>query len=202
MDTREKLVAAATELYARQGAGATSIRSVVAAADANLNSVHYYFRGKRGLTREVVRSVMDPINAERLELAAVLGRTPNLEAVVHAAFWPLVRRALVPGDPQARRGILAVASLRHDPHPDARAALEANQADFAPAFVEAWRGALGGGDGEVALGIQMANATAWGLVTAPAVQEALGVEDEAGARRVFDRLVRFVEAGLTGLVAD
>lgn len=197
--TRDRLVAAATALYAHQGAGATSIRSVVSAADANLNAVHYYFQGKRGLTIAVVRSVMDPINAERLQLLSELGRRPTIRSVVHAAFWPLVRRALDPDDEETRAGILAVASLRHDPHPDALAALAENQARFAPAFESAWAAAAGADGDELRLGVRMANATAWGLVTAPALRASLAITEPNGVRHVFEQLSDFVEAGLRGL---
>jgi hypothetical protein len=98
---------------------------------------------------------------------------------------------------------LAVASLRHDPHPDSLAALADNQARFAPAFEDVWAAAMGAADrDELRLGVRMANATAWGMATAPALRASLAITDLDAVQRVFGLLVNFVEAGLQGLLTN
>lgn len=48
-DTRAALLAAAAELFADQGFGATRVREIVARAKANLAAVNYHFGSKEGL---------------------------------------------------------------------------------------------------------------------------------------------------------
>jgi AcrR family transcriptional regulator len=51
---RERLLAAATRLFAEKGYSATSTREICQAAQANVAAIHYHFGGKEGLYREVV----------------------------------------------------------------------------------------------------------------------------------------------------
>lgn len=48
-DTRAALLAAAAELFAEQGFGATRVREIVARANANVAAVNYHFGSKEGL---------------------------------------------------------------------------------------------------------------------------------------------------------
>jgi AcrR family transcriptional regulator len=54
--TPDRLVAAATELFARQGFHGTSIRDIAERANANVASGHYHYGSKEGLYREVLRA--------------------------------------------------------------------------------------------------------------------------------------------------
>lgn len=51
---RERLLDAATRLFAAGGYEAATVRDIVATAGTNLNTVNYYFGGKRGLYQAVV----------------------------------------------------------------------------------------------------------------------------------------------------
>jgi len=53
--TSERLLDAATELFARRGFHATSIRDIAARAGANVASGHYHYGSKRGLYLQVLR---------------------------------------------------------------------------------------------------------------------------------------------------
>jgi TetR/AcrR family transcriptional regulator, regulator of cefoperazone and chloramphenicol sensitivity len=58
---RERLLDAASQLFAISGYEVTTVRDIVNAAGTNLNAVNYYFGGKRGLyqavmTREIERA--------------------------------------------------------------------------------------------------------------------------------------------------
>ena len=69
--TQEKLFAAAIPLFAQKGYAAVSIREIAKAADVNVSSISYYFRGKEGLyhaiVEEHVKAIADSIlSAEKL----------------------------------------------------------------------------------------------------------------------------------------
>lgn len=51
---REKLLEAATELFARKGFSATSIREIARTAESNSALISYHFGGKEGLYKEVL----------------------------------------------------------------------------------------------------------------------------------------------------
>jgi AcrR family transcriptional regulator len=51
---RERLLDAATQLFAAHGYEAISVRSIVERAGTNLNGINYYFGGKRGLYQAVM----------------------------------------------------------------------------------------------------------------------------------------------------
>ena len=65
-ETREALLDAAEALFMEKGFAATSLRSVAAAADANLAATHYHFGSKQGLLEAVVHRRVTPINQARL----------------------------------------------------------------------------------------------------------------------------------------
>lgn len=72
--TAERLLAAATSLFAARGYDGTSVRAIAKAADANLNAVSYHFGGKPGLYAAVIERVGD----QRLEAAErILGDGPR-----------------------------------------------------------------------------------------------------------------------------
>lgn len=55
--TAQTILAAATELFARDGYSATSVRAIAVAANANLALVSYYFGSKEGLYLAVLREL-------------------------------------------------------------------------------------------------------------------------------------------------
>ncbi|MBU0639647.1 MAG: CerR family C-terminal domain-containing protein [Planctomycetes bacterium] len=48
-DTRQRVLAAAAEVFAEKGFEKATVREIVERAQANLNAINYYFRDKRGL---------------------------------------------------------------------------------------------------------------------------------------------------------
>ena len=48
-DTKERILDTAERFFAERGYGATSLRSIIAAAEVNLAAVHYHFRSKEAL---------------------------------------------------------------------------------------------------------------------------------------------------------
>ncbi len=86
--TRERLLDAAEELFARKGYAATSVRDITAAAECNLAAVNYHFHSKRNLYREVFRRRLGAMREQRLaavETATLAaGRSGDLAATLLA----------------------------------------------------------------------------------------------------------------------
>ena len=55
MDSRSRILAAATPLFARHGLSGVSIRELASAAGVNLSMISYYFDGKEGLYAEILK---------------------------------------------------------------------------------------------------------------------------------------------------
>lgn len=95
VETRERLLDAAEELFAMKGFEAVSLRELTSAAKANLAAVNYHFGGKEGLIDAVLEGHMTPINQERIRrLDQILGRKkkPTVREVLEAFLEPLVER--------------------------------------------------------------------------------------------------------------
>jgi AcrR family transcriptional regulator len=92
---RTRILDTAEELFARDGPAAVTLRSIAAAADANVAAVNYYFGSKEKLFEEMFLRRIVPLNEERLErLEACLasaGDNPTLEAVVTAFVMPALQ---------------------------------------------------------------------------------------------------------------
>jgi AcrR family transcriptional regulator len=86
--TRQRLLDAAEELFARKGYAATSVRDITAVAECNLAAVNYHFHSKRNLYREVFRRRLGVMREQRLaavETATLsAGRTGDLAATLLA----------------------------------------------------------------------------------------------------------------------
>ncbi len=61
-DTRERILASARELFARNGIGNTSVRAVAAVAGVDSALVHHYFGTKEKLFAAAVRIPIDPMD--------------------------------------------------------------------------------------------------------------------------------------------
>lgn len=85
--TRERLLVAARQLFARDGFEGASVRDITREAEANLGAVTYHFGSKEALYHEVLGGVLEPLGERILALCAApdppLGR---LAAVVRAFF--------------------------------------------------------------------------------------------------------------------
>jgi AcrR family transcriptional regulator len=94
--TRERILAAAEELFARTGVATTSLRAITALARVNLAAVNYHFGSKDGLVEAVYRRRLEPLNRARLSNlekveAAAGGAPPALEDVMEAFIVPVVK---------------------------------------------------------------------------------------------------------------
>jgi len=97
-DTKERILDTAERLFAEQGYGVTSLRSIIAAAGVNLAAVHYHFHSKEALLEAVIRRRAQPANMERLTLLDQCERDaapnpPLVEQVIEAFLAPSFRMA-------------------------------------------------------------------------------------------------------------
>jgi AcrR family transcriptional regulator len=94
--TRERILDATEDLFARHGVSGTSLRALTAQAGVNLAAVHYHFGSKDALLDAVVERRAGPMNAERLraleeiESSLTLGERSDarIEAILGAFFLP------------------------------------------------------------------------------------------------------------------
>ncbi len=69
-ETRERVLAAAGEVFADHGYEKATIREIVRRAGANLNAVNYYFRDKRGLYVALFEQAHAAVTKDDLEMFA------------------------------------------------------------------------------------------------------------------------------------
>jgi AcrR family transcriptional regulator len=106
--TKDRILAAAEELFARTGVARTSLRAITALARVNLAAVNYHFGSKEGLVEEVYRRRLEPLNRARLanlERLEKRARKPSLEDILEAFMAPVVQLARDPaqGGPTVMR---------------------------------------------------------------------------------------------------
>src|SRR5690349_12684177 len=93
IDTKEKILDTAEQLFSEQGYAATSLRQIIAKAEVNLAAIHYHFGSKEELLDELVHRKAEPVNDERLARLAQVeraadGSAPNVEDILLAFFMP------------------------------------------------------------------------------------------------------------------
>lgn len=92
--TPDRILDAAEKLFADDGFGATSLRSITAEAQVNLAAIHYHFGSKEALVQAVFERLLGPVNGERLRLleaAEAEHDPPELDAILRAFFGPPIR---------------------------------------------------------------------------------------------------------------
>lgn len=96
MDTKQRILDAAEQLFAEHGFDGASLRAITGIAGVNLAAVNYHFKSKESLIQAVLARKLGPINQRRLALLdayeADAGSKPvPLEKIVHAMIGPMVR---------------------------------------------------------------------------------------------------------------
>jgi AcrR family transcriptional regulator len=93
LDTKERILDAAEQLFSQRGVARTSVRALTSAAEVNLAAAHYHFGSKEALLRAVVLRRIAPLNEERLkrldqiEAAGRLDES-SVEPLLEALLWP------------------------------------------------------------------------------------------------------------------
>ncbi len=98
MDTKQRILDAAEQLFAERGFDGASLRSITAVAGVNLAAVNYHFRCKEDLVRAVLSRKLEPINRRRLQLLDALeaeagARPVPVEKLFHAMVEPMLQLA-------------------------------------------------------------------------------------------------------------
>jgi AcrR family transcriptional regulator len=93
--TKERILSAAEDLFAKSGFAGASLRQVTSAANVNLAAVNYHFGSKENLINELFKRRLDELTASRTAaLDKVRGtRQPTLEAVLEAFVQPALSLA-------------------------------------------------------------------------------------------------------------
>lgn len=93
--TKQRILGAAEELFARHGFAGASLRQVTAAAQVNLAAVNYHFGSKENLVNEVFRRRLDVLNSARLAALAEARQQPcyALEDTLDAFIRPALALA-------------------------------------------------------------------------------------------------------------
>lgn len=97
-DTKQRILNAAEQLFARDGYHVTSLRSITAAAEVNLAAVNYHFGSKESLLEAIIERRLNPLNKVRLgqldtllQKAAEAGIVPSCREVLRTFVEPTLR---------------------------------------------------------------------------------------------------------------
>jgi TetR/AcrR family transcriptional regulator len=93
---RDKLLAAARELFLKYGYRAVSSRQIAGAANANVAMIRYYFGGKPGLYKEVCNGIVQPLRA-RIDAMGDGVATVELAPLLNAAMRMWSANPWLPG---------------------------------------------------------------------------------------------------------
>lgn len=125
IDTKDKILDVAEELFAKGGYQATSMRAITTRAAVNLAAVNYHFGSKQGLVTAVVERRLRPLNQLREQglraaqaRAAETGRKMGASEVLLAFIEPTL--LLPEAAPGARNFITLIGRAMADPDETAR----------------------------------------------------------------------------------
>ncbi|MDP3538990.1 MAG: TetR family transcriptional regulator [Azonexus sp.] len=98
VDTRERILDAAENLFMAHGYDGTSMRQITGEAAVNLAAVNYHFGSKESLMQEVFRRRLDWLNEERMRVLdemerEVAGKALKPSQIVDGFFGTLLRMA-------------------------------------------------------------------------------------------------------------
>lgn len=95
-ETRNRVLEAATRLFAERGFNHTTVRQICRAANANLASVNYHFGGKEGLYREILGAAIEAMRRTN-EQGIQAGEGGTAEERLRAHIRVFLRRILGQG---------------------------------------------------------------------------------------------------------
>lgn len=94
--TKDRILEAATRLFAERGLDAVSLRDIAVDANVNGAAINYHFGSKELLIREVYRRILSGVNKLRIQAlddceVAARGKKLEPREIVHALVEPMVR---------------------------------------------------------------------------------------------------------------
>jgi len=136
-DTRDRLLDAAEQLFAKHGYSDVSTRQIADEAKANSAAVHYHFGSKEALLDAVFRRRLDPLNRvriERIKASVASGKEPDIEELIRAFLEPPLTLPETDGERYFR---LLAGRASIDPNPDVKRILFSVYDEVGHSFVEA-----------------------------------------------------------------
>lgn len=122
-DTADRILHAATVLFAERGFTETSLRTITGMASVNLAAVNYHFGSKKGLINAVFLRFLTPfverLNTEldRLEASLPGAAVPSAEDLLRSLFASLLYAVdKVDGEPQRFMRLLGLAYSQSQGH--------------------------------------------------------------------------------------
>ena len=122
-ETVERILRAATILFAERGFAETSLRTITGMADVNLAAVNYHFGTKKSLIQAVFAQFLTPFCAElaaridALEATLQDGKPPQIESLLKILFESLiVSTASINEKPQRFMKLLGLAYTQAQEH--------------------------------------------------------------------------------------
>ncbi|MCA9502399.1 MAG: TetR/AcrR family transcriptional regulator [Myxococcota bacterium] len=97
-DTRERILEAATRLFADSDSGGASLRAIARAADVNPALLHYHFGGREALFEAAVRRALEPVQARRAAMMEGLRAAPSPASARDLARLFVIPLLAVEGD--------------------------------------------------------------------------------------------------------
>lgn len=99
LQTRERILNVAEDLFAERGVGNVSVRDIVRAAAVNLGAINYHFESREKLIVEVFARGLAPLNRARLEALDKVERAAGskklkVAEVLEAFIRPTIEQAL------------------------------------------------------------------------------------------------------------
>jgi AcrR family transcriptional regulator len=194
--TKERILGAAEELFARRGFAGASLRQVTSAAKVNLAAVNYHFGSKDKLIEEVFRRRLDELNARRLAELGKLGDDDGLEAVLAAFIRPALELSSERSGGGSFVRVLARAYAEHDEQ--LRQFLSENYGHVLKQFAAAFARRLPElGKEELYWRLDIvAGALTYAMADLGVIQRKEGVSDQQHRTQAADHLIHFAVAGL------
>lgn len=90
--TREKIIRAASHVFARTGYEGAGIRTIVAEAGVNQAAISYHFGSKEGLYRAVLATALQALVREDAPQSSRLSREAQLRQFVRRQLRPMIAR--------------------------------------------------------------------------------------------------------------
>ncbi len=193
ISTPDALIAAARHLFARRGFKGSSLRTITAAASANLGSVTYHFGSKDALYLAVLDEALTPFR-QRLADAAVVPGKPldRIEAVLRALFDHLAQQ------PDLPRLMVQQLASGEELHPVVRTTMQANIELITDLIREGQEdGTIRAGDPQL-MALSVGGQPIFLALMRRALQQAVSLDqDDLETRKgIADSVVGFARAGL------
>jgi len=193
LPTRERILAAALDLFGRRGVDAVSLDEIAVAVGVRKQTVLYWFASKEELVDAVLEAMAGELAVVIDAAVRAAPRDPleRIDAVVRAVFRLAVRRPAV-------LGLVRELSRLPGPQAERLRRLVEPMIDRAVGFLAAEMTAGRLRTGDPRLVAALAYATVTGIATEPEALRGVGwTPTAAGLRRLRDELRAFLRAALS-----